>query len=220
MLHRLRRACQLRFRRTLQDPALGIRPLLDAESQFPTNERRNSVKEEEVMRRGRACRPISMTSSNPDVVISATRAPFLWSRALVPTVVPCSSVRAAPAPGLRLVGRIFQSFGDCARGSSSVEETFRVFRAALNPHAIGGNVPPVSIAIRSADCDARAMGANDEQGRLPPLAAKAEPHNRDTERRKTFKSTKPKVLVGAFKSFRFLCGSVSIFAREGQSQPL
>src|SRR6202795_242943 len=49
--HRLPQPRQLRVRRTLQDPALGIRPLPNAESQFSRDERRNPIKEEIIQTR-------------------------------------------------------------------------------------------------------------------------------------------------------------------------
>ena len=49
--HRLPQPRQLRVRRPLQDPALGIRPLLNAESQFSRDERRNPIKEKIIQTR-------------------------------------------------------------------------------------------------------------------------------------------------------------------------
>ncbi len=99
-------------------------------------------------RRGRACRPISRTSSNPAVVISATRPPFRCSSALVPTVVPCSNVSAPPVPVRFVDSPIFRRASPIARdGSSGVEKTFRVLSAPSSTHTQSVNVPPVSIAI-------------------------------------------------------------------------
>ena len=104
--------------------------------------------------RGRACRPISITSSNPDVVISPTRAPFRCSRALVPTVVPCSSVSETPVSltswfVLFVASPIFRRASAIARdGSSGVENTFRVLSSPSSIHTQSVNVPPVSIAMR------------------------------------------------------------------------
>ena len=101
--------------------------------------------------RGRAWRPISITSSNPAVVISATRAPLRCSSALVPTVVPCKSVNPAATP-------IFWSASAMARdGSSGVENTFNVLSTPPDSHTQSVKVPPVSIAIRTVGRAGRGM---------------------------------------------------------------
>ena len=102
--------------------------------------------------RGRAWRPISMTSSNPAVVIRATRAPFLCSRALVPTVVPCRRVTPAPA------SIFFRAAAIARDGSSGVENTFSVLSKPPSTHTQSVKVPPVSMAMRNAGRDALAIG--------------------------------------------------------------
>ena len=111
--------------------------------------------------RGRACRPISMTSSNPEVVINATRAPLRCNSAFVPTVVPCSNVTAARAPlflsippGLFAAPPICLSASPIAReGSSGVENTLSVLSAPSSTQTQSVNVPPVSIATQSTEPD-------------------------------------------------------------------
>ena len=110
--------------------------------------------------RGRACLPISIVSSNPAVVISATRAPFRCSRALVPTVVPCNKVR--PAPVFSAAPPIFFSASPIAReGSSGVENTFRVRSVPPSTQTQSVNVPPVSMAMRSSGCRVGTMNRED-----------------------------------------------------------
>ena len=53
-------------------------------------------------RSGRACLPISITSSKPSVVISAVRAPFRSSNAFVATVVPCTISKGSEAAASRI----------------------------------------------------------------------------------------------------------------------
>ena len=98
---------------------------------FASDQRRNTVKKE-IIKPGRACRPISITSSKPAVVMSATRAPFLWSSALVPTVVPCSNVIAGS-------GADFVSASAMAReGSLGRRKNFQSLEVAgFDPHAVG-----------------------------------------------------------------------------------
>ncbi len=120
-------------------------------------------------RRGRACRPISITSSNPAVVTRATRAPFRSSSAFVPTVVPCSSVMPTRAPILPSASAIARE------GSSGVENTFRVLSSPCSTQTQSVNVPPVSMAMRSVglakaginreDYHGRASGTGDRRGR-------------------------------------------------------
>src|ERR1700681_1765275 len=117
-----------------------------------------------------------MTSSKPDVVTSATRAPFLCNKALVPTVVPWCSVRDVQfVLEVRLcdASPIFLRASAMAReGSSGVENTFKFLSTPSSIQTQSVKVPPVSIAMRSSlwrpvrfgwrlECDAVAMNGKD-----------------------------------------------------------
>ena len=151
------------FRRPLQDPALGIGPLLDAESQFPANQRRNPIKEKVIQARARL-------PSNLDDVFKSRRCnqrdagafPLQQSvgpdRGAVQQRKGSSSARLAIRPA-----DFSQSFGNRARRIVGRRKYLQSFQsAALNPHAIGERASGV-------DCDAkRGMRCVcHEKGRLP-----------------------------------------------------
>src|SRR5947209_257354 len=91
---------------------------------------------------GRFCRPISITSSNPAVVTSATRAPLRSNSAFVPTVVPCSSTKSRSPTACRTACSI------ATDASCGVENTFSVRSSPPSTHTQSVNVPPVSTATR------------------------------------------------------------------------
>ena len=82
-------AISLQGRRPQDRPSLSTRSFTPKRSSRGTSGSTRSKKKSYSL--GRAWRPISMASSNPAVVTSATRAPLRCRSVLVPTVVPCSS---------------------------------------------------------------------------------------------------------------------------------
>src|SRR5208283_627811 len=128
---------QLHFRWLLQDPPLGIRPLLNTESQVPADERRHTVEEKVIQAR---------TRLPPDLndVFKARRrnqrqaGAFPLQQSIGSDSGAVQQRGGFSGAGLSCSANFFQSFGNRSRRIIGRRKHFQSFEsAALFPHAVG-----------------------------------------------------------------------------------